>query len=76
MALSMCICMYGCPTYRDCSKEGGKRERAFCFPAIGKSRCIKIEKGCICGGCPVHKKMGFKQMFYCTKGSEVQQPTQ
>lgn len=63
-----------CPSYKDCSAEGGEKERGFCFPMIGKSSCIKEEKGCICGGCPVYAKMGLKNQYYCTRDSEkVQQ---
>ena len=61
-AIAKCICP-GCPTYADCSKQGGKREKAFCLQSIGKSQCIAKEKGCICPGCPVLRKFNFKQCF-------------
>lgn len=64
MVLSMCICR-SCPSWVECKENGG-----FCFPTIGKSKCIKEEKGCVCGGCPVTKKMKLKHVYYCTKGSE------
>jgi len=70
--LSMCICAT-CPTYKDCSKEGKKKELGFCFITIGKSKCIKVEKGCLCGGCPFHMKMNFKNFYYCIKDSEIVQ---
>jgi len=41
--------------------------------SFGKSKCIKEEKGCVCGGCPVTMKMGLKHGYYCTKGSEKEQ---
>lgn len=64
-----CICE-GCPSYKDCSTEGGEKELGFCFPTIGKSACITEEKGCTCGGCPVYAKLGLKFLYYCTRGSE------
>jgi len=67
MVLSMCTCKK-CPTWVECGEGGG-----FCFVTIGKSACISDEKGCIYGGCPVHEKMGLKQIYYCTKGSEQTQ---
>ncbi|MDD5181790.1 MAG: DUF2769 domain-containing protein [Candidatus Nanoarchaeia archaeon] len=64
-AIKLCICK-SCPTYREC------RERvAFCF--LGRSKCIKEDHGCICGGCPVHDKANVKRYDYCLKGSEKQQ---
>lgn len=70
MAISMCVCG-NCPSYNDCARD--KKELAFCFPTIGKSKCITEEKGCICAGCPVTKKMGLKNVYFCTKGSEMEQ---
>ena len=67
MVLDMCICR-SCSSWVECDEKGG-----FCFPAIGKSKCIKEEKGCVCGGCPVTKKMELKHAYYCTKGSEKEQ---
>jgi hypothetical protein len=67
MVLGMCICK-SCPSWVECAEKGG-----FCFPSIGKSKCIKEEKGCICGACPIMKKMGLKHGYYCIKGSEKEQ---
>ena len=67
MALSRCICK-GCPSWAECGEKG-----AFCFPTIGKSGCIKAEKGCICGGCPLTKIMGLRHGYYCIRGSEKEQ---
>ncbi|MFP3946333.1 MAG: DUF2769 domain-containing protein [Archaeoglobaceae archaeon] len=67
MVLDMCICNT-CPSFVDCGEPGG-----FCFPTIGKSSCIKEEKGCICSNCPVYSKMELKNMYYCTRGSEKEQ---
>jgi hypothetical protein len=67
MVLGTCICR-GCPSWVECDEKGG-----FCFPTIGKSSCIKEEKGCICGGCPVTAKMGLKHTYFCTRGSETDQ---
>jgi hypothetical protein len=65
--LENCTCM-SCPSWVECDEEGG-----FCFQTIGKSRCIKEEKGCICGGCPVYDKLELKHLYFCTKGSEQEQ---
>ena len=67
MVLSKCVCK-NCPSWVECGEKGG-----FCFPAIGKSGCIKEEKGCICGGCPVYTEMKLENGYYCTKGSEKEQ---
>ncbi|GAJ05980.1 unnamed protein product [marine sediment metagenome] len=67
MVINMCICK-NCPSWVECNEQGG-----FCFPTIGKSKCITEEKGCICGGCPVTEKMGLKHIYFCTKGSEKEQ---
>jgi len=74
-SLKQCICER-CPTYLDCSRHGTKKEKAFCFPTIGKSGCISKEKGCICGACQVHRKMNLANYYFCIKGSEEQQNRQ
>jgi hypothetical protein len=38
-------------------------ETMFC--AFEKSSCIDTEKGCLCGGCEVHKKYGLEKMYFC-----------
>lgn len=63
----LCICE-SCPSY-----DASCREKGFCYPTIGKSKCIKKEKGCICPGCPVQESMGYGNVFYCTRGSDVEQ---
>jgi hypothetical protein len=67
MILNLCICG-GCPSWEECGEKGG-----FCFVMIGKSSCIKEERGCTCGGCPVTAKLGLKFMYYCTRGSAKEQ---
>lgn len=34
------------------------------------SNCIREEKGCVCGGCPVYVEMNLENEYYCIKGSE------
>ncbi|MBD3398576.1 DUF2769 domain-containing protein [Candidatus Micrarchaeota archaeon] len=63
----MCICRQ-CPSFVEC-----KEKIAYCLPSIGKSSCIKEEKGCICGACPVTKEMGLTHGYYCIRGSEKEQ---
>ncbi|OPX63572.1 MAG: hypothetical protein A4E30_00609 [Methanomassiliicoccales archaeon PtaB.Bin215] len=67
---SECICP-GCPIYNKCAKEAG--ELLYCF--LGRSQgCITNEDlGCIClMGCPVAKRAGLDNLFYCTKGTEAE----
>jgi hypothetical protein len=66
-AATICICPE-CPTFVACDESV-----AFCVYAEGKSACITEEKGCICGGCPVHDMENFLYGYYCTQGSEVAQ---
>jgi hypothetical protein len=68
--LSLCICE-NCPTYIDCKKSA--KEKAFCFPTMGNSVCIKQQKGCLCGGCQIKQKMKLKNFYFCILGSEDQQ---
>ena len=63
-AQGMCICTV-CPSYFNCGEK-----IAYCMPQAGKSRCIKIERGCVCPGCPVWEQMHFRHDYYCIKGSE------
>jgi hypothetical protein len=67
-AQDACICPE-CPTYVSCDGE----LVAFCLYAEGKSACITEQRGCICGGCPVHAQMGFRYGYYCVNGSEAAQ---
>lgn len=62
-----CLCP-ACPSWVNCGEQGG-----FCMPKVGRSKCIKQEKGCICDGCMVHKMFGLRNNFYCTRGSEEEQ---
>jgi len=66
-AIKLCICSL-CPTFIEC-----REEIAFCFLTTGKSKCIKEEKGCLCPSCSVQEKMGFKHVYYCTRGNEKDQ---
>ncbi|NJD77055.1 MAG: DUF2769 domain-containing protein [Candidatus Methanoperedens sp.] len=62
----ICICR-NCPTYV------GTGENKLTFCAIGKSTIIKIDRGCLCPGCPVQKAMALRWDRYCLKGSGVEQ---
>ena len=66
-ALAICVCRM-CPTYFDCGEEV-----AFCLAESGKSRCITIERSCICPGCPVQMEMHFKHDYYCIYSTEIEQ---
>lgn len=72
MVLSLCICS-GCPSYKDCSKAGGKKELGFCFKTPSKSSCINQERGCMCGACPAKQKFSLKNFYFCIEGNEEQQ---
>jgi len=63
-AESECVCRM-CPTYRDCGEA-----LAFCLWPDGKSKCVVIEQGCICPGCPVFVESEFVgEGYYCTRGN-------
>jgi hypothetical protein len=66
-ALGLCVCK-GCPSYTDCAEE-----IAYCLAATGKSRCITVEQGCLCPGCPVLEAEGLEHVYYCIRGSESDQ---
>ncbi|MHA1410329.1 MAG: DUF2769 domain-containing protein [Candidatus Odinarchaeia archaeon] len=64
--MKLCTCPQ-CPSYNNCAKDNN--ELLYC--ATGKSpTCITDEAGCICPSCPVTPKMGLKNLYYCTRGSE------
>jgi hypothetical protein len=66
---ALCVCP-NCPTYNECAQEKG--ELLYC--RLGKSpACITEELGCICPSCPVVEKMGLKNEYFCTKGTEKEQ---
>jgi len=65
----ICICRK-CPSYFNCGEK-----LAFCLWESGKSKCIIIERGCICPGCPVQQKMKLVHEYYCIRGSEINQLT-
>jgi len=67
LVLTLCICS-SCPSWVECGERGG-----YCSANIGRSRKIKKERGCICGGCPVAEKMGLVRDYFCTRGSEKKQ---
>ncbi len=73
MVMENCICK-GCPSYRDCAGVGGETELGFCLSETGKSGCIREENGCICDKCSVMERLGLKNLFFCTRGSEEEQP--
>jgi hypothetical protein len=60
----ICACKK-CPTWDLCAEEVG-----FCFPGVGKNRCIKRDLGCICGQCKVSEKFGLNQEYYCIIGHQ------
>ncbi|MBU2638702.1 MAG: DUF2769 domain-containing protein [Nanoarchaeota archaeon] len=67
-AAKECMCIE-CPSYVD------KGELAFCFSTKSRSRAIKVEKGCICRGCPVFYRKEFSHVYFCTRGGEPKQTT-
>jgi hypothetical protein len=57
----MCICPE-CPSWVEGGERGG-----FCFEPIPKSRYIGEKRGCICQECPVAKRVGFSNSYYCIR---------
>ncbi len=55
---TLCICGK-CPTHV------GEKRLLFCV--TGKSTIIEKEKGCMCPGCPVQKKLALRWDYYCIK---------
>ncbi|MFA6269452.1 MAG: DUF2769 domain-containing protein [archaeon] len=64
----LCLCPK-CPSWVECKEKG-----AYCYPVIGKSKCITQANGCICGACPVQKKYKIDKRYYCINGSEKTWP--
>jgi len=66
-AARLCVCRM-CPSFVDC-----KEEIAYCMEVTTKSGCISKEKGCLCPGCPVQDREGFRHVYYCIRGSAKEQ---
>lgn len=66
MVQEMCVCK-NCPSWVNDETITG-----FCHPLVGKSKVITEEKGCICGSCPICKKMKMVNGYYCTRGAELE----
>jgi hypothetical protein len=66
---ALCECP-NCPTYNECAEE--KAELLYCIAGVSPA-CITEESGCICPACPVWDKIGFKNDYFCTKGTEKEQ---
>lgn len=56
-----------CPTHIGT----GETELAFCVR--GRSAIIKDEKGCLCPGCPIARKLSLRWDYFCTLGSGREQ---
>jgi hypothetical protein len=61
---ALCACPR-CPTHDKCAKE--KKETLYC--ATGKSACELVDRGCICGACPLWEKYSLSKGFFCLNGS-------
>jgi methylamine---glutamate N-methyltransferase subunit C len=61
--LKKCICPR-CPTHDGCAKAGG--EVLYC--GQGKSKCELVERGCICGTCPVWEENSLSKGYFCLNG--------
>lgn len=58
-----CICK-NCPSF-----VGNETKLDFCVTE--KSNKIKNKSGCICGACPMYKKLSLKKGYYCFIGPEI-----
>lgn len=56
-----------CPTYT------GTNETELAFCAQGRSKIISEEKGCLCPGCPISRKLNMRWDYYCRNGSGMEQ---
>lgn len=65
-----CSCP-NCASYTLCARD--RDEKMFCF--YGRSPdCITRELKCVCRKCPVHEELGFRNIYYCTRGGERTSP--
>ncbi|MBI3399688.1 MAG: DUF2769 domain-containing protein [Deltaproteobacteria bacterium] len=55
-----------CPTF-----VAGDNPIGYCFPLVGTSQKIHLEKDCICETCPIYKEYELTHTFYCTRCSQV-----
>ena len=63
---TLCFCPR-CPTHM------GTGEKTHTFCVRGKSRIIRNEKGCLCPACPVQANLHLTWVYYCTRGSGMEQ---
>ncbi|AKB61241.1 DUF2769 domain-containing protein [Methanosarcina mazei] len=63
----MCICP-DCPSWVESGERGG-----FCLDTISKSKYISEKNGCICSECPIAKRVGFENSYYCMRESSEKQ---
>ncbi len=56
-----------------CPTRAGTGEKGLAFCALGKSQKIKVDKGCLCAGCPITKQLALRWDHYCMKGSGREQ---
>lgn len=66
---NMYICPV-CPNLNTCAMS--THEWFYCFNGRSFIR-IDFEQTCICKTCPVQKKTGLKQSFFCARGAETAQ---
>lgn len=65
----LCSCEI-CPAHNMCAKKN--KELVYCLS--GKSpECITHARMCYCVKCPVHFKLKLKKIYYCLRGSELEQ---
>lgn len=65
-----CSCP-NCASNTLCARD--RDEKMFCF--YGRSPdCITRELKCVCRKCPVHEELGFRNIYYCTRGGERTSP--
>lgn len=67
---SKSTCRNFCP---ECPSYTGTGETELAFCTQGRSKIITEEKGCLCPGCPISRKLSMRWDYYCQKGSGMEQ---
>lgn len=54
-----------CPSYNECAKN--KAINLFCSDDV-RNDCQFKANGCICPGCPIHRKFNLEKIYFCIHG--------
>jgi len=62
--IDKCVCTQ-CPTHLadDCAQKNN--ETLYCAEGRGKSACDLLDRGCLCGSCPLWDEYELKDGYFC-----------